>query len=141
MLLTASCSSLLKEIVKEPKVSLDHVEVSALNIQEATLLFFLKVENPNSFAIKVEEVAYKIFVDNKLLTTAKTSEAIKVQANAESLVKIPLPVKFSSLWDSVTNLFTSRVLHYRLEGDARVLNLSVPFKSDGKLNLDELMKE
>lgn len=139
-LFLTACSGLLKDVVKEPKVSMDHVSVKDATLQGATLLFFLKVENPNSFALKVDEMSYKVFIDEKLLTTTKTTEVLKVQANGEGVIALPLPIEYATLWQGISSFFSKRTLNYRIEGDARTLGLSVPFKSDGNLNLDELLK-
>ncbi|RYZ85194.1 MAG: hypothetical protein EOP04_16475, partial [Proteobacteria bacterium] len=59
LFLTLGCASMFNKLIDKPKIDLDRVSVRDANLTGATLLFIVKVANPNKVDIKVDEIAYK----------------------------------------------------------------------------------
>src|SRR5690606_21071471 len=108
------------------------VYVKDAGITGATLVFVVNVVNPNRFDIEVEEVAYKVFIGDKQLTTAKTDKAIKVPASQDAQVELPLPIKYTSLMEHLGSALIAQELPYKIEGDAKFSFVTIPFKKEGK---------
>ncbi|HRO66652.1 MAG TPA: LEA type 2 family protein [Pseudobdellovibrionaceae bacterium] len=131
----SGCSSLLEKVVEKPKVTLDRVEVADVSFSKAKLMFVVKVENPNGIDLKVDEVNYKIFLEDKAFTSAKTEKAVNVPARGSAEIGIPVPVEYKGLWTNLMKIFDARTVSYRIEGDAKLSLFTIPFSHAGKLEL------
>lgn len=130
----SGCASFFGNL-KEPKVDLDNVFAKDTSLTGTTLVFVLDVENPNDKEIKVEEVNYKIFVSGRELTSAKTDKAIVIPAKKTSQVQVPLPIQFTKLIDKMGDVLKTGSLVYRIEGDAKLSFIRIPFSEEGKVQL------
>lgn len=133
MLLTTSCATLLN--LQKPEVNLQRVFVRDTNLSGTTLIFVMKVDNPNNQEIKVQEIGYKVFISGKELTQAKTEKPVAVPANGSSEVELPLPVKYSNLFENIGDILLSREVAYKIIGDAKLSFISIPFSKEGKVEL------
>ena len=129
------CASLLNKMVEKPKIELDRVSVRDVNLTGSTLLFVVTVENPNKIDIKVDEIAYKIFINGKQITTAKTEKTVLVPAEKKSEVEIPLPIEYTKIWSDLSDIVMSKNANYRIEGDAKFPLFSIPFKKEGQIQV------
>jgi len=130
-----SCASILGSVVEKPKVDLDQVKIRRADLNGATLVFLVNVENPNSIDIKVDEINYTIFVNNKELSRARTEKAVNVPANSKAQVEIPLPVTYSKIFSNLKDLMFADTATYKIEGDAKFPLFSVPFSKEGVVEL------
>jgi LEA14-like dessication related protein len=133
--LGTSCSSLVGKAVEKPKIDLDHVAVRDTNLNGTTAVFFVRVQNPNSFALKVDDIAYRVFLAGEEFAKSSTGQTTTVPAKGESLVEIPLPVSYAKVVGGLQALLMSKPVDYRIEGDAKMSLFSIPFKKEGKLEL------
>lgn len=134
-LLLGSCASLLSKYIEKPKVELERVLVRDMDLTSTTLLFVVSVENPNKREIKVDEITYKIFINGRELTQAKTDKAVVIPALSTSEVELPLPVEYNKIWSDLTDLVLAKNAAYRIEGDAKIALLRIPFAKEGKISL------
>jgi LEA14-like dessication related protein len=135
LLLGAGCSSLLEKSVEKPKIELDHVGVKDTDFRGTTAVFFVRVQNPNRFALKIDDVAYRVFLAGEEFAKSNVGQATTVPAQGESLIEIPLPVSYDKLAGGLQALLMSKPVDYRIEGDAKLSLFSIPFKKEGKLEL------
>ncbi|WP_373999061.1 LEA type 2 family protein [Bdellovibrio bacteriovorus] len=133
--LTACSGKGLLGFAEKPEAKLENVYAKDTNFSGTTLVFVVNVQNPNRFDIEVEEVAYKVFVGDKQLTTSKTDKAIKVPASKDANIELPLPVKYGDLMGHVASILTSGELPYKIEGDAKFSFATIPFTKEGKVEL------
>lgn len=130
----ASCSS-LEKLVEKPKIELDHISLKDTDLSGTTAVFFVKVQNPNNIDLKVDDIAYKVFLSGEEFATASTGKTVTVPAKGESLVELPLPVSYSKVMGGLQALLMSKPVDYRIEGAAKLSMFSIPFKKEGKLEL------
>jgi LEA14-like dessication related protein len=119
--------------MKEPKVELENVDIKDAGIASATLVFALKVDNPNPFELKVDGLDYQVDVSGSPLTSGVVNNPLAVGAKTASVIALPITVKYSDLFDSVTALLTNKQAPYRIKGAARIGVLSIPFEESGEL--------
>lgn len=131
-----SCSSFQKAII-EPKVELQNVEISEPTTSEATLIFNFQVDNPNAFAIKLDEVNYNIKLNDKPFTEGVVNEGLQVDGNSTAIIPLPIRVKYSDLFASVTHLVSLGATPYHLTGKAKMGGLSIPFEKKGEVKLTD----
>ena len=132
-LFLSNCATLLN--LEKPEVNLQRVFVRDTSLSGTTLVFVVKVDNPNKQDIKVQEIAYKVFISGKELTQAKTEKPVAVPANGSSEVELPLPVKYTSLFENIGDILLSREVAYKIVGDAKLSFINIPFSKEGKVEL------
>lgn len=132
-LFLSNCATLLN--LEKPEVNLQRVFVRDTSLSGTTLVFVVKVDNPNKQDIKVQEIAYKVFISGKELTQAKTEKPVAVPAKGSSEVELPLPVKYTSLFENIGDILLSREVAYKIVGDAKLSFISIPFTKEGKVEL------
>lgn len=130
--LDLGCST-LKSIVKAPKVDLDHVSVRDAGLKESTFVAHLKLKNPNSFEVKVDEVRYALQINGKDLTSGTLDQGFGLSADGESAIEIPMRIRYADLFGSVKDLFLKKKNEYRVSGDVGVGPLTVPFEKMGEI--------
>jgi len=123
------------KLVEKPKIELDRVSVRDMDLKGTTLLFMVSVENSNKVDIKVDEIAYKIFINGREITTAKTEKSILIPAQKKSEVEIPLPIEYTKIWSNLTDIIMAKSALYRIEGNAKFPMFSIPFKNEGQIQV------
>jgi len=131
-----ACSSLVGKFLENPKIELQNVSVQDINFSGCKLMFHLKVENPNKVDIKVDEVNYKIYLNDKEVTTTKTESSVTIPAKSEALVDLPLPVEYQKIWPDLKDLFEKKSATYKIEGSAKLPFVTLPFTKEGKIDLN-----
>lgn len=121
--------------IEEPKVSLDNVSLKDVTGSGATVIFGLKVDNPNPFALRVQALDYNVEIGGKPFSQGLIDEPTEVAANASSVVNVPVPVKYADLFSSALDLIKAGKQPYRIYGKAKVSYLNIPFSHTGDLEL------
>jgi LEA14-like dessication related protein len=135
LVLTNGCASLVGKVVEKPRVELDHVSLKDSDLRGTTAVFVVKVENPNSVDLKVDDIAYRVFLSGQEFAKASTGKAVTVPAKGTSLVELPLPVEYSKILNGLQALLLSKPVDYRIEGAAKLSLFSIPFQKEGQLEL------
>lgn len=123
--------------LQEPKVDFKEIYIKEANLVGTTLIFVLNVENTNDREIKVDEVNYKIFLDDQAFAHSKIEKPVTIGPKAAALVEIPLPVKYGDLFSHLSKALNSSQIGYSIEGDAKVSFFRIPFKKKGELKLTQ----
>lgn len=134
-LLLCSCASFWGSVLEKPKVELDHISVKDANLRGTTLVFVVSVDNPNKVDLKVDQINYKVFVNDKELTQAKTEKTVNVPAQSKANVEIPLPIEYSKIFTDLKELMFAESATYKIEGDAKLSLFTIPFSKKGEFKL------
>jgi LEA14-like dessication related protein len=133
-LVGTGCSSLFGTLEK-PKVNLKHVYPKDSTMTGTTLVFVLDVENPNNKDLKVESVAYKVFISGKELGHGSIDKQIVVPAKKSAELSVPLPVKYQDILNNLGDILLAREVPYKIEGNAKISYFNIPFTKEGKVEL------
>lgn len=133
----SGCSSFAEKIVEQPKVGLDKVEVTNVSTTGATVLFKVRVANPNGFALKVDSVKYNVEIGGNNLGDGTLDKGAKVEAHSEAVIPIPVPVKYTEVFSSVMSFLSEGKSKYRIRGDAAIGPLTIPFDKTGDLKIEK----
>lgn len=134
-LFLCSCASLVGKVLQEPKVELSGVSVKNADMNGATLVFNIAVENPNSVEIKVDQVSYKVFLNNQEITQAKTDKSIAIPGKSTGNVELPLPIEYRKVFSNIKELLFAESAAYKIEGNAKMNLFSIPFTKEGNVKL------
>jgi len=121
--------------LQRPGVELLSAEVSEVDIEGATVLCRLEVENPNSVELSVVRLAWKLSVGGRPVAEGTLPEPTRVPANGRATVTLPARVRFPDLPDLVGRLAAGQEVPYELAGTAAVEGplgvIDLPFSHSG----------
>jgi LEA14-like dessication related protein len=132
-----ACSTLGKAVLEKPKIELDHVALKDANASGAIVLFGIKVDNPNPFAIKVDTLKYDVEIGGKHFSSGEIEHPAEVPAKDKATVMIPVPIKYHDVFSSLIDLISKNTSTYRIKGEASFGLLNIPFDEKGEFKLHE----
>jgi LEA14-like dessication related protein len=132
----SGCASVTETIVERPKVGLDWVRVNNVRAEGATVVFGVKVDNPNSFPIKLDALRYDVEIGGRSMGSASLAHGVRIPASDSGMIEVPVPVKYKDLFSSVMEFMKSRTSTYRVKGEAMFGFFTVPFDSAGDFKLE-----
>jgi len=132
-----------------PEVSLAGVEPSAAGEStasqsfEARVQLKLRVQNPNDTAIDFNGVTVELDVQGKSLASGLSNQSGTVPPFGEAMITVPVTVSMWGMANQALGLLSGKnisKISYEMRGklnDTR--NGSLPFKSEGTLNVADLV--
>ncbi len=139
-LLLCGCAGVFGETLP-PEVSLAGIGFGEPGLFEQQLRIDLRVHNPNNFDLGIDRVTFDLEVNDQPFAHGRTTEALDLPAQAETVVPVMVNVPTSDLLDRLLALGSERRLDYRLTGEAKLASLlfgTIPFHREGKLALPHL---
>lgn len=133
---------------RQPKVTLDSVQLGGLGLRGGTLLVSLRVENPNGFALNAERLRYDLALrdpdeagDSAWIDFASGTfdQEFSVGARTTETVQIPVEFSYSGLGGAASSILRNGTFHYRANGEVDVGTpigtRSVPFTKRGTFTM------
>lgn len=122
---------------KEPKAELKEIQIRDANLQGATLIFVLSVQNPNKTELKISDVKYQAYLNQEFFAEAKVDQEQVVPAMKTASVELPMPIKYSKLAGGIARILSGEDLDYRIKGEAKISSFNVPFDKSGKFKIQK----
>jgi LEA14-like dessication related protein len=124
--------------LQRPNVALDRMHISGLSFEDIDLIFDLKVNNPNSIKISLAGFDYDFFLNNNSFVKGQQDKGLSIEANGESIVQVPINLKFTDIYQTYNSLKNNDSTDYELKlgfaFDIPVLgNVRVPVSTKGML--------
>ncbi len=147
--LLAGCAALKTVGLQEPTAKVKGVHLTSLSFEQLGLAVQVAVQNPNAVSLTLAGYDYELKLGDTPLLSGLQEQAVTVQRKSESLVEIPVTLRFAELFDRVQGLVhqdsTDLSLAANLWVDAPVLGRTkIPLKASHKvpvLKLPELSIE
>lgn len=138
VLALTSCSSLTKEILKDPEVKVIDFKVTNVTLEDVAIAVQMNIKNPNPVPLKLDEVTYSLKFSGEKVTEGIFEDGVNVPASGENNVTVPFKFKYSSLGNLVTSLFNNTFTReYELDGSAKLGIFSVPFHQKGEVRFNK----
>lgn len=132
-----NCSS-LKKVVEPPKIKLADVQVGKMSLTNVELLILLNVINPNSINFDVKNLKYTLDINSKTVTTGTLKEKVLVKAKEETLVTLPLSLKYTDIFSSALLFLQEEGMPYKVQGSAEIGPFTIDFNDKGSLKSSDL---
>lgn len=138
----SACSGVnaLRQIVDPPRVSLSGVKLVSAGLLEQRYLLSLRVQNPNSVAIPVSGLDYRVDLGGSEFARGVSASSFSLPANGEDLVEIEVSTNLLESARHVYNLLKNGEdsVDYSLSGNVKVdlpFVKSLPFSRTGEVDL------
>lgn len=136
-LMFCSCATIPKDL-KQPDVALQKVDVNPASFEDLNMIFHFLVHNPNPVPLAVDQVKYNLKINGKPLTEGILDQGLKVGANSSVEVPLPIALKSSQLFSSVSQFLQQGSSKYQINGSVKVGLFSIPFNQNGEVHLSDL---
>jgi len=115
VLLIAGCSAISKLAgVKDPEFKINNVSLSGLSFDKADLLLDVNVHNPNNIALKLAGFNYDLLINENSFLKGVQDYGQTIKANSNSHIKVPIELKYKSLYDTFQSLSNKDSVDYNV---------------------------
>ncbi len=139
----SGCSAIGLAGIEEPDVRLMGVDVGSLALDSAEHLFDFEIDNPNTRALVLDGVAYRLNLEGERLLDGRRGQRLEIAARDASRVTLPVIVRYDDLARALRNLRRENRPSYELQADFEfdtpiIGTLVVPVTQRGRVPLDRL---
>ncbi|MGE5247992.1 MAG: LEA type 2 family protein [Verrucomicrobiota bacterium] len=148
-LFASSCRPLLREVFRPPTVKLVDVGISGNSFLAPRgpleAILFLRVTNPNDFALTVSEVAYSATIGTRRVAGGESTEQIRIEPSGDTTVRIPVQLAPKAFAAAMREVLDARALSYEFNGSVGVVApvvgvVRVPFSRTGTIDPAEFLR-
>jgi len=145
---SSSCRPLLKEVFQTPKVRLVNIGIAGnpfLARGPLDAILHLSVNNPNSYAVTVANVAYTATVGTRRLAEGERNEEVRIEPSGETVVQVPVRLQTDAFAAALREILEARALPYEFNGSVGVVAplvgvVRVPFSRTGTVDPVDLLR-
>lgn len=124
LVLLSGCGSELKDILgsgfQKPDVKFTRTDLSEFSLGGLTLNTVWTLNNPNPAGVKLAELAYKLWVDEKQVAAGSPPAGLEIPKSGSKEIVFPANVKFADLAGVIGTFLTKDRAPYRAEGQIGV---------------------
>lgn len=136
---------------REPQIELEGVSIGSLGLRGGTLMANVRVENPNRFSLRADDLKYELFLRRSADEPGDTAwvefaegtydEDITVGGGETAIIAIPVEFSYSGLGGAATSLLRTGRFDYRARGTVDVRTplgtREIPFRKTGTFMLGQ----
>lgn len=142
LLVVTGCAGFGKPL-EQPRINLANIEVEKMTGLETAFLVQLRVFNTNDRALHVTGIECDLDLNDQRFATGVSKASVNIPSYGSELVSITVYTTVLSMFRSMMSLQQHQQLAYRLKGklrlgDESMLLPTLPFKSEGRLSLEDL---
>ena len=137
LLLDSGCSSLIRNLYKDPVVKINSLTLTNLTLDEINFNLGVGLENPNSIPLSLNQIDYLLKLSGKQIIQGQFTDKINIAPSEMKTIFIPLKIKFSSMKDLLnwTNEESTNT-KYEFTGTVQMGIIKIPFSKIGVLKLN-----
>ncbi len=118
--LVGGCSTIGRQIFKQPAVELQDVRLTGLGIAGGNLDVVLRVYNPNGYRLDATQMHYRVNVDSLPVADGTLSDRNQFQAGDTTTVHIPVQFTYAGVGAAARQLMQTGAVKYTVLGDLTV---------------------
>ncbi len=141
LLVVLSCAA-LQELtnIQTPRVAVDNVRLTGLNLEQVNLAFELSIDNPNALAATLAGLDYDFLLNDNSFISGQQDKQLTIAARGKSQLEIPVSLSFKKIYDTYQSLKNQDSTSYQfacgLSFDLPVLGRTrIPVSKSGQVPL------
>lgn len=146
LIVLSACAGLgLGSALRNPDVDVVSAELTRTGFEGADLLFEFEVDNPNAVGLVLNGLNYRLRLNDRPLLNGRQDDRTEIAAQTESLVQLPVTVRYDDLIRVLETLDDSTRPSYELQADFQfaapiVGTITVPVTKRGEIPLQRLLE-
>jgi LEA14-like dessication related protein len=133
VLMMNACSNGIKGVAEPPKVSVYSVRMANMSLTEGNLLVALRVTNPNSYALPLNGLDYKLSLNGINIADGEKVKNFTIDANQDRIIEIPVKFSLLTLLRTIPGIVKTGRFTYDLSGNAHFPIINLPFQRTGQV--------
>lgn len=101
--------------VKKPTAKISNVKITALSLDQADLLFDIKISNPNSININLAGFDYDLLLNKASFLKGTQNKTVNIAAHASSKIQLPLSLRYEDIYKTFKSLSKKDKINYVLK--------------------------
>lgn len=102
--------------------------------ENGDLSMVLRIFNANVFSYKIRDWRYKIYVAGKLMREAEVGTGERIRGNTAVQYDISIPLNTETFGPEITNILRGQSVPYRVTGELRFLDVTLPTEISGEVD-------
>lgn len=119
-----------------PSVRMQELDGARYSANEANIIFYLGVVNPNPFPLKVDELTYTVLINGKQVAEGTRARGDAINPAATGVFDVQVNVDEKSVGPEVKQLIKDLSIPWSVSGDLKGDLYSVPYTLDGVVKLN-----
>jgi len=140
ILILGGCQTLnnLGNQIKKPSLAVEDVRVSSFSFDELSLVYDIKVNNPNATSFNMTGYNYQLDINGSEFVAGDQAQKMRINADSESIVEVPVTVNFNKLYRAIKGIASRDESNYRMLSNLR-FNIpgfgqtEIPIKKEGTI--------
>jgi LEA14-like dessication related protein len=146
----AGCRALVKEVFEPPKVRLVHIGFAsnpfAVLEEPVEAVLYLRVTNPNSYALTVAGVRYAATIGAVPLAEGERTEEIRIGPSGDTEVEVPVTLRSEGFAAAVREVANARAIPYEFTGSVAIVapvagTVRIPFSKTGTIDPVKILRK
>ena len=104
----------LEQLMKDPVVTLDSVNLTGINLQGTDLLCKIKIQNPNPIDIPFPEIDWELYVNENFFVKGIILNNTSLKKRGSTIVDVPVNLNYLELFNSVKSLIGTKQADYKI---------------------------
>jgi len=140
-ILIAGCASLPGQI-EPPSLSIANINLLDVTLLEQKYRIQLRIQNPNSFDLPIDGLAYELEVNDKPFAKGLSNHPVTVPRYGSEMLDVEGVSTFAGLFRQLAELERNRQsnLRYRIKGKLNLSNVPSPVTFDNQGEIDLSLK-
>lgn len=142
ILLNGLVGCALKPVVA-PEVSLNDLQITELSLTHANMLAGLKIFNPNSVAVTIQQVDYTLSLNGIRVSSGQSAKVVNIGAEEYGNLSLRMSSAYWDLLRIVNQVQAGKTAKFLLDGKVKVggfgiLGKTFDFRKEGEVSLSGL---
>ena len=111
----ATVQEMAEKTFEKPKLSVEGARVQKLSFEDVTMLFDIRIENPNIFGLSLAGLTYDFKLNDNLFFKGEENTGISIPAQDVSVVQLPLTFRYDNVYKTIRGLDKSDKTRYGID--------------------------
>lgn len=130
-LLSISSCATFQGLLKQPTITFEKVSMQEMSLFQGTAVFTFRIENPLPLSLQLEHLQYNLQINGRELAKGTLHKGITLKSREIRPVDLPVVVRFSDLFASLSEFMEKDTIPYALSGSCGFGMFTVPFQKSG----------
>ena len=103
--------------IVRPDLVLQEVALTGVSFSSIDLGFIVKITNPNSTGVKIEELIYQLDLNGVSIGSGEISKPITIEASQSQLVTLPFSTQITGISQLFKMILGENEVNYKIRGE------------------------
>ena len=133
-----ACATAHQQLLDKPVIEFREVVFKDVSLFKATPVFIFDLKNTNPKGLSANKVSYDLKILDQKFVRGVSDQCVRIRPAGESVLELPISFNYLDLFDMMSELKTTKQIHYNLTGFIDIGPFSIPYQNEGFFNIPGL---